>query len=223
VWEFLLPLLISTFSGALGSGISASTTEAANERTALGQQAQRRSLQSVVDELRNPNYGNVDAQFMLDLGRTLGQMHAQDAQHGTTGSGRSDTAARDAVTKGLAQLGQFKAQDQTSREQQIAQILSNPAFAGADPNSFHPGSAFWTGLLGGAAGGAGNALSAFLSTTGGTEILKNALKGSPPVRNPEQTYGGPTGFPSEGAVLSPTMRYGDYFSAPTFQNPAFGG
>jgi hypothetical protein len=223
MWEFLIPLLVSALSGGVGSAISAGQAEAGNKRTAEGEMAQRRSLQSVVSELRNPNYQGVDAQFMLDLGRTLGQLRGQQAAAGTADSGRGQSAINDAVVKGLAQLGQFKAQDQTQREQQIANILSNPAFAGANPNEFNPTNAALGGFFGGALGGAGSAPISFLSTKGGTELLKNALGGSGAggklgmATNPAYFVG----QPSEGAI-APKIDWGSYFDTPTF-NYGFNG
>lgn len=223
MWEFLLPFLTSVFSGGLGSAISAGSTEGANRRTAEGAAAQRRSLKTVLHELRNPDYNGVDAKFMLDLGRTMGQLRAQQAQRGTTGSGRGDLAFSSAITNGLADLAKFKAQDQTQRDQQIAQILSNPAFSAPNPETFDPTAAFFRGLLGGAAGGAGSAISAFLGTQGGTEILKKAFggDGAPSAPSlPSEPFLGSTTEGATGAGLpSNTTEWGNAFSSPTFSNP----
>lgn len=224
MWEFLLPLLVSTLSGGIGSAINAGSKESANQRTAEGAAAQRRSLQSVIYELRHPNYNGVDAQFMADLTRSLGQLTANDAKAGTSGGGRESTAMSDALTKGLAQLAQFKSGDYQKRMQELASIMQSPAFAAPNPDSFNPAAAATGGFFGGSLAGAGSALSAFLSTTGGTELLKQALGGGSPTLNPEQTYGSFMGLPSEGAIApaQPKIDWGASFGSPTFHNPAFG-
>jgi len=215
MWEFLLPLLVSMLSGGIGSALQAGTTESANKRTALGEQSQRRSLQSVVEELRNPDYSGVDAQFMLDLGRTLGQLKGKQAASGTTGSGRGQSAIDDAVTKGLAQLAQFKTTDQTNRAHELASIFANPAFAGANPSSFDPGGAAAKAFFGGLLAGGGSALTSFLGTQGGAEILKNALGGG------ESFAPIPKEGPVSGSGIAPKIDWGSYFSTPTFNNPSF--
>lgn len=174
MWEFIIPALISTVSGAIQSGSAARQTQLANQRTATAAQERRQMLMGLIDQIQNTDYGSLDRAASANFSRAADQIEALTAGRGTFGSG--ETGARNLQTQALSDVlialeGQKGAQD-LQRQQLVGQLMGDEAFGVPNPLLFNPNQAGMQAALSGGAAGLAQAAGAFFGTQAGQDWLK---------------------------------------------------
>lgn len=173
-WEVIIPIAANIIQGMLAGGMNARSASRENLRQSEIAQMRREELRPIIERLRKArDFFGAEENLVRDFSRAADQMAAQSAQTGMTnaGSGGLDRNRADLLGAMIAELAQFKDQDQLQREQLLAQLVGDPSlYADAGPAVNVGTDTFWGGLAGGAAG-AGSALNAFLSTPEGLEAL----------------------------------------------------
>ena len=173
-WEVIIPIAANIIQGMLAGGMNARSASRENLRQSEIAQMRREELRPIIERLRKArDFFGAEENLVRDFSRAADQMAAQSAQTGMTnaGSGGLDRNRADLLGAMIAELAQFKDQDQLQREQLLAQLVGDPSlYADAGPAINVGTDTFWGGLAGGAAG-AGSALNAFLSTPEGLEAL----------------------------------------------------
>ena len=169
----LLLALGGLFGGAQG-GLGA--FEAAQQQQAQRATAtlNRARIEQLINELEDFSNNGLIAQANKNYNRAAGEIGANTAARGTYSSGNVGARALQAGALGdtIANLSQQEQQNQLARHQLVAQLLGNPAFQ-TPSSGINPGLASFLGLLGGGAGGAGQALGSTLSTDYGLTALAN--------------------------------------------------
>jgi hypothetical protein len=150
-------MLVTAALGGLGGGVNAWGQSRQQKQQAEAQVPIRSRLTQSIERLRNPDYGQIDRAASRDYTQAVNAADAAAAQSGTLGSGAQQAVQGDIMAQALAQLAQFKLQDQLQREEAIAQIMQDPSFDAVDPNQVDVGLMTLLGALTGAAGGAGGA------------------------------------------------------------------
>lgn len=208
---FLVPLIGSILAGLIGGGMQAGQQSAAKKRELAYEEEQRKAQASADERRRGQLdsrraeieqiMGNIDRQLGLsadrvrrgaeysgvenaasrEFTRTMNAADAGAAMSGLAGSGLQQSAAQGVLGNVLAELAQFRMQDQNQREQLIGsmrsdaqgqqgqlvglinQILNDPAYSGltgdeatAGLQHLQPGR--YDAFGGALAGGAGAAL-----------------------------------------------------------------
>lgn len=174
MWEFIIPALISTVSGAIQSGGAARQTTLANQRDATAAQERRQMLMGLIDQIQNTDYGNLDRAASANFSRAADQIEALTAGRGTFGSG--ETGARNLQTRALSDVlvaleGQ-KGAEELQRQQLVGQLMGDPAFGVPNPLLFNPQQAGMQGALSGGAAGFAQAAGSFFGTDAGRQWLQ---------------------------------------------------
>ena len=181
-WEIILPIAASIIQGAIGHGMSARGAAQENQRQSEIAQMRREELRPIIERLRKArDYFGMEENLVRDFSRAADQMAAQSAQTGMTnaGSGGLDRNRGDLLGAMLAQLAQFKEQDDLQREQLLAQLVGDPSLYADAGAPINVGAQTMWGALGGAAAGAGSALNSFLSTPEGLDALRRLFNPTP--------------------------------------------
>ena len=180
-WTVILPLVAGILQSGIAGGMSANQASRENNRQAQAARLRRAELQPLIDSLKEArDYFGVEENLVRDFTRAADQMAAQSAQTGMTnaGSGGLDQVRGDMLGGLLAELAQFKTQDENQRQNLLAQILSDPMlYAGTGPDD-NVGLNTLIGTIGGGAAGAGSVLNSFLSTPEGIAALGDLFTGS---------------------------------------------
>lgn len=205
MWEFIIPALISTVSGAIQSGSAARQTQLANQRTATAAQERRQMLMGLIDQIQNTDYGGLDRAASTNFSRAADQIEALTAGRGTFGSG--ETGARNLQTQALSDVlialeGQKGAQD-LQRQQLVGQLMGDQAFGVPNPLLFNPQQAGMQAALSGGAAGLAQAAGAFFQTDAGQEWLKGL--GAKPIPTPTVgvSVAGPRPIPTPTVGVQP--------------------
>lgn len=191
MWEFIIPALISTVSGAIQAGSNARQTQLANQRTATAAQERRQMLMGLIDQIQNTDYGGLDRAASANFSRAADQIEALTAGRGTFGSG--ETGARNLQTQALSDVlialeGQKGAQD-LQRQQLVGQLMGDQAFGVPNPLLFNPQQAGMQAALSGGAAGLAQAAGAFFQTDAGQEWLKGLGGSAAPAGGPMPQFG----------------------------------
>ena len=179
--SFLLPLFASILQGAIGHGLAENSRAREQNQLNAQRRARREELQPLINRLRETkDYFDLDEQFTRDFSRASNQLTAQAQSTGMTnaGTGGLDYNRGDLLASGLAQLAQAKQQDESRRQQLLAQLLSDHSLyedMAQDENVL--GATLLGGLLGGVSGGVKN-LSEYFSSEAGLKSLTGALGGN---------------------------------------------
>jgi len=153
------------------------TNQAANARNEQIRmaRARREELQPIIDKLSKArDYFDVDEQMVRDFSRASNQLTAQAASTGMTnaGTGGLDANRADLLGSMLAQLAQFKTQDDMQRTEMLAKILSDPDLqVGELQEGDVAGQTLLASILGGFTGAASN-LNSYMSTPDGLAALQ---------------------------------------------------
>jgi hypothetical protein len=208
MWEFIIPALISTVSGAIQSGSAARQTTLANQRNATAAQERRQMLMGLIDQIQNTDYRGMDRAASSSFSQAADQIEALTAGRGTFGSG--ETGARNLQTRALSDVlialeGQ-KGADQLQRQQLVGNLMGDQAFGVPNPLLFNPQQAGMQAALGGGAAGLASAAGAYFGTDAGQNWLRG-LGSSPtpaPVGEPIRAFGvRPAAVPGSGAQYAP--------------------
>lgn len=181
MWEFIIPALISTVSGAIQSGSAARQTTLANQRDATAAQERRQMLMGLIDQIQNTDYGNLDRAASANFSRAADQIEALTAGRGTFGSG--ETGARNLQTRALSDVlialeGQKGAED-LQRQQLVGQLMGDQAFGVPNPLLFNPQQAGMQGAMSGGAAGLASAAASFFGTDAGQQWLQGLGSSAP--------------------------------------------
>lgn len=174
-WEIILPIAASIIQGAIGQGMAARGAAQENQRQSEIARMRRQELQPIIERLRKArDYFGMEESLVRDFSRAADQMNAQSAQTGMTnaGSGGLDRNRSDLLGAMLAQLAQFKDQDDLQRQQLLAQLVGDASLYADAGAPIDVGQQTLWGALGGMAAGAGSALNAFISTEEGLNALR---------------------------------------------------
>ena len=166
--------------GAAASGMA---NAQAREDTRLARM-RRAELQPLIDRLRKPtDFTGLEEGMLRDFSRASDQMAAESAMSGMTGAGRGglDHRRSDMLGQIIAALAETRMQDENEKQLLIAQLLSDPSMYEGE----RQGPSMFGSILGGAAGGLGAILPAFLSTQEGLDVLRSLI----PQRQPEAATG----------------------------------
>jgi Na+-translocating ferredoxin:NAD+ oxidoreductase RnfG subunit len=214
-------MLVAAALGGLGGGVNAWGQSRQQRQQAEAQVPIRSRLTQSIERLRNPDYGQIDRAASRDYTQAVNAADAAAAQSGTLGSGAQQQMSGDILAQALANLAQFKLQDQLQREQAIAQIMQDPSFDAVDPNQIDVGLLTLMGALTGAAGGAGGAAAgiagnpeAYAATT-----AKPGGK-NPPIPGKQASFPAevPIPIPNVGANVAAPMSAATPQSGSTFAN-----
>lgn len=180
--QFLLPLITSMATSAIGGAVSAGTASSANRRQAEAARSKREIVERMMREVRGGAGGAraaLDEQATRDFSRAADQVGAQSAAAGMTNAGRGGQDALQAETLGgiLAALAEAKNQDDLQRKQLLANMINDPAFSVPNPESFNPGSDALLGGLGGLASGGLNTMASMMGTEAGMGMLMDLFGG----------------------------------------------
>lgn len=179
--EFFLPLIAGILQEGVGQAIAAGRTARLNNQNIRLAQLRRQELQPLIDSLREArDFTQMEEQLVRDFTRASDQMAAERAQSGMTaaGTGGLDQVRRDTLGAMIASLAQAKAQDQTQRQQLLAEILSDPLLYEGERPTENAGLAALLSGLGGGLAGAGTILTSLLSTKEGIDVLRSLSKES---------------------------------------------
>lgn len=171
-------LLLSALGGGIASGAQANRASTQNKRTAERAKEIRNQLLGVIGRVRNADYSSLDSATSRVYNRNYEAGAANAASRGITGGASQRQQSNNMLAEAVAQLAQFKTQDQLAREQTVADIYGNEAFAVPDPSTINPGRDALMAFLTGAAGNAGSAALTQL----GTNVV-------PQAQNPLAGYG----------------------------------
>ena len=185
--QFFLPLITSMLQAGMAGGMQANAATRENNEQARLARMRREELQPLLDRLMGgANHFGVEENLVRDFSRASDQMAAQAASTGMTnaGSGGLDHNRSDLLGGLLAELAQFKTQEQAQRDQLVAALLSDPSMYDGFRQDGNVGGNTLLGILGGGLAGAGSILPAFLSTPEGIAILSGLGGGGQPSRTP---------------------------------------
>lgn len=163
----VIAALVGAGSSGLGGGISAFGQSRAEQGRRDAATASRARLNQLMGRIQDTNYADVNQAASGQLGRADRAIQAQTAARGVRG-GQAGASRDRALGQALAQLAQFKQQDQLQRQQAVGQLLQDPSFSVPSGDVDILGNTM-LGALGGAAGGAAQGAGAIL---GNEEILK---------------------------------------------------
>lgn len=158
-------LLLSGLLGLLSGGFGSISANRQNQQRARTAEAVRNQLQGVITRLRNPDYSGLNSASSRAYTRNQEAATANAAARGISGSGAAQGQANDILAAAMANLAQFKAQDQAQRESQVGQLYQSEAFATPEASSYNVGLDALLGALAGAAGGAGQTLAAQIANS----------------------------------------------------------
>ncbi len=178
--EFFLPVIANMIQGAAASGMA---NAQAREDTRLARM-RRAELQPLIDRLRKPtDFTGLEEGMLRDFSRASDQMAAESAMSGMTGAGRGglDHRRSDMLGQIIAALAEARMTDDQQKQYMLAQLLSDPSMYEGE----RQGPSMGTSLFGGAMGGLGAILPAFLSTQEGLDILRGLI----PQRTPQASPG----------------------------------
>ncbi len=163
----IIAALVGAGSSALGGGISAFGQARSQQQMRDTARTKRNRLNQLMGRIQDTNYADVNQAASGQAGRADRAIQAQAAARGLEG-GQVGASRDRALGQALAQLAQFKQQDQLQRQQSVGQLLQDPAFDVPTQDVNILGDTA-LGFLGGAAGGAAQGAGAIL---GNEEILK---------------------------------------------------
>lgn len=184
----VLLTLLSVLAGGAASAFNAGNVARQNKTRAQKAAELRARLDATISRLENPDYSLVNSAASRSYTRAADAMSANAAQRGTSRGGSARGQGNNIMAQALANLAQFKLQDQASRQAQIASILGNEAYTVPDPSSINPGLEALLGLFG---GGAANAGTALMTILGNPELsgLSGNQQATPQTQAPATTPG----------------------------------
>jgi hypothetical protein len=216
----VLLTLLSALAGGAASAFNAGNVARQNKTRAQKAAEIRARLDETIGRLNNPDYSLVNSAASRSYTRAADAASANAAQRGVSGGGSARGQSNNIMAQALANLAQFKLQDQASRQAQIAGILGNEAYTVPNPESINPGLEALMGLLGGGAANAGTALMTILGNPelGGLTGNQNAPAPAP-ASNPGQgsfgvQYQMPTAGNPYGGLSSPLPQLGQSIAQP---------
>lgn len=163
---FLTSLLTSILTGGLGGAIQGGVGARGNRAQAMQDENVRNDLMRRAEEMMNPDYSRLIEGMSRQLTRSLQSQGGAAGQQGLMTSSRAGTlsggvtrAREDNISAEMsAQLAAMMMQDMLAREQAAANLMRDPTMRTPSPESFNLGLDTFLGLIGGAAGGAGNTM-----------------------------------------------------------------
>ena len=150
----LLMTILSALSGGLGGLFQGASAASDQKKLATAAEERRKRIDTLIGNIQKSDYSGLENASSRQYTRNLNAADAAASATNMMGSGSAGVSRDRIMADAIASLAATKMQNEQAKQQQIGQLLQDPAYATPDASAYNP---FLTGLLGllGGTGAAG--------------------------------------------------------------------